>query len=175
MGYVFWGMACVLLDIPLELGDRTVGLLPDWLGYWWLAKGFGLLEDRYSGFRRGQVPALVLAVFSAGLYIMDLLALSTRGEALLWGLGLAAAAASVVMARLVSFGVCCLEEGTDKDQKGGKLRNLWVYLAVMRILAWLFGWLPLVGAVCSVASAVMSLCWLAALWDARKRYDKMGR
>lgn len=166
MGYVFWGMAFVLLDIPLDIGGRTIGLLPDWLGYWWLAKGFAALEEGWEGFRKGQTPALVLAVLSGVLYIMDLLTLSVRQEFLLWVLGLAAAVAAVIAARLVGRGIRHMEDGKDQDLQGRKLENLWLYLAVLQILSALLRWVPLVGTVCAVAAAVMSLCWLAVLWRA---------
>lgn len=171
MGYVFWGMAFVLLDLHLDIGDRTVGLLPDWLGYWWLAKGFSSLEEEWDGFRKGRVPLLVLAAYSAVLYVMDLAALSVRGEALLWGLGLVAAVAVIAVTRLVCQGVCRLEEIRSCGMQDEKLRNFWIYLAVMQVFAAVLNWVPLVGTVCAVAVTVLALCWLAALWDARKRYD----
>lgn len=168
MGYVFWGMVFVLLEIPLKLGGRTVGLLPDWLGYWWLAKGFGSMEAQWGGFRKGQTPALVLAVFTGIRYVMDLLVLSARQKFWAWLLGLAAAVAAVLMARLVSKGIRHLEE-KDRDLQGRKLENLWLYLVVVQLLGALLSWLPLVGTVCAVASIVMALCWLAVLWRAKTR------
>lgn len=175
MDRIFWGMAFVLLDIDLSFGNMTVGLIPDWLGYWWLFRGFWELEEKWDGFRKGRRPMLILAVFSGVLYGMKLLALSVRQEFLLWALGLAAAVAGVIVTRLVGRGVRHMEAENRWELRGGKLGNLWLYLAVLQVFSALLSWVPLVGTVCAVASAVMTLCWLAALWDAKKRFYRMDR
>ena len=59
MNWIFWGMACMLLDIDVTLGGRTIGLVPDWLGWWWLAKGCTELETEWEGFRRSSIPKLM--------------------------------------------------------------------------------------------------------------------
>lgn len=171
MDRIFFGMLFVLLDIEWNIGDRTIGLLPDWLGYWWLFRGFWELEDEWDGFRKWRNPALGLGVYSLVLYILDLLVLTVRQEFLLWAAGLIAAAAAAVMARVVVQGVGHLENSYGQDLQGRKLGNLWVYLAVILALDGLLNWIPVVGTGCAVASFAMGLCWLAALWGVRKTYD----
>lgn len=171
MDLIFRGMVFVLLDIQLELGERTIGLIPDWLGWWWVAQGAGLLEDR--GFGKLRWPALGLAVYSAVLYAMELMELTVSQEAVLWALGLIAAVGTVIMTRLTAARICRLEQKLNRDLRGRKLENLWVYLAVLRILGALLSWMPLVGTGCAAAVFLMGICWLAALNDSRKRFREI--
>lgn len=170
MKWIFRGMILVLLDWDLALGGRNIGLLPDWLGYWWLAKGFWELEEEWHTFAKGRMPLLFLAVFSAVRYVMDLMVLSAGGKLLRWGLGLIGALAAVLVARLVGNGIRGMEKARDWDLRGDKLQSLWLYLTVMTVLAALLNWLVVVGTVCAVAVAVMAVCYLATLWDSGRRY-----
>ena len=170
MDRIFWGMAFILLDLDVNIGERTLGVIPDWLGYWWLFRGFWELEEQWGGFRKWRRPAMVLAAYSAVVYVMHALVLSVRQEFLLWALGLVTAAAGVVMIWLVGRGIGHMEAQYGWDLRGGKLGSLWLYLAVMLVLDGLLGWMPLVGTVCAVAETVLALFWLAVLWDSRKRY-----
>ena len=171
MDRIFFGAAFVLLDITLDMGDRTIGLLPDFLGYWWLARGFYEMDEEWEGFRKGRIPALVLAVYSAVLYGLDLAKLNPRQEFWLWILQIGAAAAAVAMSWFVGRGVGRMEDAYSWDLEGEKLRGLWRYLAVLQVLGGILSWVPMVGMGCRVAVFVMAVCWLAALNDARKRYN----
>lgn len=172
MGLIFRGMVLVLLDINVTWNAVTIGLLPDWLGFWWLAKGFAELEEEWNGFRKGRTPVLALAAYSAVLYGMDLMALSARGELLRWGLGLIGAFAAAAVVRMVGGGVSHMEKKQGWELRSEKLRGLWLYLAVLLVLGKLLDWVPVVGTVCGVAVAVMAVCYLAALWDTGKRYGE---
>lgn len=165
---IFWGMAFVLLDIQIKIGERTLGLIPDWLGYWWLFRGFWELEDEWDGFRKWRNPAAGLAVYSGMLYILELLELTVRQEFALWVAGLIAAAAAVAAVRIVVNGIRHLEKSYGRELQGTKLGNLWVYLAVLLVLHALLRWMPLVGTVCAVAETVLALCWLAVLYGTAK-------
>lgn len=172
MGLIFRGMLFVLLDFELEWNGMSIGLIPDWLGYWWLAKGVSELEEEWTGFRRLRPAALALAGYSALLYGMKLMKLTVRQEFLLWVMELAAAVGTVIAVRLVGRGICHMEKNRGWDLRGGKLQSLWVYLAVLQILGTLFSWMPVVGTCGAAAAFVMGCCYLAVLRESRKHYDQ---
>lgn len=174
MDLLFRGMLFVLLDFNLDLGEHTIGLIPDWLGYWWVAKGFLELAEEWDGFRKGRSVALALAVYTGVLYGMDLLALSVQIEALVWVLYIIATAAGLVTTWIIAKGVCRMEENHGWDLQGRKLNDLWLYMAVLDIVAVLFSWVPVVGVVGIVASMIIAICYLVALNGCRKRYWEYG-
>lgn len=173
MERIFWGMVFVLLDINIPLGQRTVGLLPDWLGYWWLAKGFAAGEEAWEGFRKAEIPALCMAALSLVRYGMQLMALTARQAFVLWLLGLVCAVAAVAAARYVLKGIRAMEQSRNGKPGIGRLGNLWPCLAVFLILKALLDWMPLVGMGCGVAAFAMAVCWLAALWNVQKHGNTM--
>ena len=169
MDRIFWGMVFVLLDINITLGGRTVGLMPDWLGWWWLAQGCFLLEAEWKGFTKRQIP-VGMAVVTVGLYIAHLLTLTVQQRFALYILEFLATAAAVAAAGLLIRGIRKMEQNRQKNLQSEKLRSLWIYLAVIHLLKGLLGWIPLVGTGCAVAAFTLGLCWLGVLWETKKRY-----
>ena len=173
MDLIFRGMLFVLLDFNLELGDASIGLIPDWLGYWWLAQGFLEMEKEWDGFGKLRTPALVLAAVSGAAYVLDLMALSAQMAVLNWVLWLCLAVGGLYVAQRIGAGVRHMERHLGRELQGEKLQNLWIFLAALNIIGALFSWVPLVGPVCAVAAIIVDICWMSALNGSRKEYKAM--
>ena len=169
MNWIFWGMACMLLDIEVTLGGRTIGLMPDWLGWWWLAKGCLELETEWEGFQRSRIPRM-LAGLTLLLYGFAFMKLTVPQRFWLSVPALGATVAELVAARYLIRGIRKMETDRGVNLHGDKLQNLWLYLAILQVLKQLLGWVPLVGVGCAVAASAMGLCWLAVLWKTRGQY-----
>ena len=169
MNWIFWGMACMLLDIDVTLGGRTIGLVPDWLGWWWLAKGCTELETEWEGFHRSSIPKL-MAGLALLLYGFAIMKLTVQQRFWLSVLALAATVAELVAARYLVRGIRKMEANHGTTLYSDKLQNLWLYLVILQVLKRLLGWVPLVGAGCAVAAFAMGLCWLVMLWKAKGQY-----
>ena len=171
MNWIFWGMAFVLLDMDVTLGGRTIGLLPDWLGWWWLAKGCLAMEDAWTGFRRRRIP-LGMAGATALCYGARLLKLTVQQRFFVYILEFGATAMALAAAAYLIRGIRKMEQCTGKKLQSEKLKSMWIYMTVICVLKGVLGWIPLVGPGCAVAAFTLGLCWLAVLWETRKRYLK---
>lgn len=170
MDRLFRGMLFVLLDFQLNIGEHSIGLIPDWLGFIYLLQGFQLLEEEWDGFRKGQMPMQLMVVYSAVVYVLDALNLSIQMAVVTWALGLVSVIICLFITRQISVGICYMEQNRGWDLQGRKLQSLWLYLVVMQVIAVLFSWVPVVGIVCSVAQMIISIVWLVTLHGCRKRY-----
>lgn len=58
MRHLFWGLFFVTLDFDLSLGSVTLGLLPDFVGYYLLMKGMEELAEESGHFEKGRTGPL---------------------------------------------------------------------------------------------------------------------
>ena len=172
MDLLLRGMIFVLLDIELTLENSVLDLLPDWLGFIFVLRGFRELEEDWPGFRKGQMLLQLLVVYSAVIYVMKLFELSIRMEILVWAMEMIEILAGLMTARWIGLGVCAMAESLGCDLQGRKLKDMWIYLAALQIIGGLVGWAPLVGTVCMVAEVLIGVFYLSALADSRKRWKK---
>lgn len=172
MDNLFLGLLFVLLDFNINFDQCSIGLIPDWLGYWFLAKGLVELEGEWEGFRKGHPVALGMMVYSGILYVLDLFAVTAQLGFLSWVLGLISTIAFLYILRQIARGICYMEDTHLWDLQGQKLDSLWLALAVIHVTAALLAWFPVVGVVCALAALVISICYLVALNGTKKRYHE---
>ncbi len=152
---LFIGWALVLLDVQITLGNITLELLPDAIGYILI---FRALTVRQDALGRLRLWMPVMAVFSAGVYLAGLWELTVRQELILWALESAQLGLSLWLLRRTA--VLLRSERTDR------LKTLWGFLVAVHTMVQLLSWLPLVGSVISVAGFVMSVCFLVGMYPA---------
>ncbi|MBP3673278.1 MAG: hypothetical protein J6J18_05560 [Oscillospiraceae bacterium] len=172
MSRLFWGLLFVLMDVKITLGSAEVGLLPDFAGYFLLMKGMEELAEESKRFDKVRHGAFVMVLVSAVLYVADLLDLTAMQAVGIWVLGLIAHVAGLAVLYGMVSGIRQMERGSGWDLQGEKLRTMWLIQAVMGTIAYLLGWIPLVGTVAGVAGMVTAVCFLAAMFGTKKRFDE---
>lgn len=172
MNRLFWGLLLCLLDYDVTVGSMVIGLLPDFLGFYLMMKGLEQLAGENRFFDRGRHIAFGLAVAALILYAADLMDPGVMGRVLLWAAELIVMVVQLVLIRMIITGILWVERDHAVELKGGLLKSLWSILIVVCPLCELVYWLPMVGDICHMASAVVSLLFLAAFWDSRKSFYK---
>ena len=142
---LFLGFLLILLDFEVSVGTAVIGVLPDFLGYLLVMKA---LEERQDRWRH---VAFGLMLVSLVLFGADLVDKATVAQ--FW-FGVVEFAAEVGMLMLL-FRVI---RGSER------LYVLFPVLACIRILAVMVSWFPLIGTICVIANAIMSVCYLAVAY-----------
>lgn len=173
MNHLFWGLFFCLLDFEVTVGTAVFGLLPDAVGYFLLMKGMTVLAEESSRFNRDRHWAFGLCLVSAILYGANLMDPDTRTKIWLWGLELAELIAMLTLLRSMIAGVAQMERRQCRALDSEKLKAVWLVLAVMQPLCHLVSWVPLVGSVCTAASAVTGVLFLIAFSGSRKKFDTL--
>lgn len=162
MQNIFLGMLLVFLDLNINLGDATIGLLPDFAGYILMIKGLEEMANESLLFEKARPWAVGMAVYTGVLYVMDFLAMNVQLRLLNWVMGMAALIASLVISRWILRGIQEIEANRHFQLLSAQLEQLWKPLAIVQLVAAAFGWFPLIGGICALAAFVMGVCYLVA-------------
>ena len=76
MSKIFVGLLLVFLDINFTFNTTTIGLLPDFIGYFILIGGLAEMAAVNSHFGKARPFAIAMAIYTLILYILDLIGLS---------------------------------------------------------------------------------------------------
>lgn len=172
MDKLFLGILFAMLDVHISLGSLRIGLLPDFVGYILMMKGLKALETESQWFSKGKLCALVMAVFTGVLYVMDLLEMSAQMGFLLWFLGLAALVVSLLLQYWIICGVRQMEARQFWDLQGDRLKSLWLVLTVMKGICYVCSWVPVVGTIAAMADVIIGICYLTAFYQSKKHYQE---
>ena len=169
---LFIGMVLVFLDVNLGLGEHTFDVLPDFVGYFLMLRNLETLSAQSQWFRKARPLAKSMTVYSAVVYAVDALAVTVHGKFLSFCLGILALIAGLLIGYWTVSGVRELEQRQNRDLEGEKLRSMWLYAAVIHVITYLCGWVPLVGTVGAIAALVMYVCFLAAFYRTMDLYER---
>ena len=147
---LFLGLIFILLDIKITVGTAAIGLLPDFIGCYFVMKA---LEQRRDPWRH---LSFALALISGILFIADLIDKTAMAQVWCQGGWL-----------LAEIGMLALVLHIVRGEKGPRM--LFPVLCCIRVLVCLIGWIPLLGTVCMVADTVVALCFLAAYGAGTKK------
>ena len=142
---LFLGFLFILLDFKVSVGTAAIGVLPDFLGYFLVMKA---LEERRDGWRHVAFGLMLVSLVLFGADLVD-----EAAAAQFW-FGVVEFVAEVGMLMLL-FRVI---RGSER------LYVLFPVLACIRILAVMVSWFPLIGTICIIANAIMSVCYLAVAY-----------
>ena len=170
MQNIFLGMLLVFLDLNINLGKTTIGLLPDFAGYILMIKGLEKMTPESPLFEKARPWATAMAVYTGVLYAMDFLAMDVQLRFLGWVMNLAALVAGLVISRWILRGILEMEANRRLDLQGQQLEQLWKPLAIVQLVAAAFGWFPLIGWICALAAFVMGVCYLVAFNRTKNLY-----
>ena len=73
MSKIFVGLLLVFLDINFTFNTTTIGLLPDFIGYFILIGGLAEMAAVNSHFGKARPFAIAMAIYTLILYILDLM------------------------------------------------------------------------------------------------------
>ena len=175
MNRLFWGLLFCLLDYDVTVGTAVFGLLPDFLGYFLMMKGMEELAGENRFFDRGRHMAFGLMIAGVILYGADLMNPGGMTRVIFWAAELAVLVIRLVLLRVIIAGILRMEQDRGLQLRGDLLKSMWTILIVICPLAGLVSWLPLVGDICRMASAVVSVLFLAVFRDSRKEFCQAGK
>ena len=168
---LFIGMVLVFLDVNMGLGEHTFDVLPDFVGYFLMLRNLEALSDRSQRFWKARPLARVMMIYSTALYVVKALAVTVHGEFLSFCMGIPELIGCLLIGYWTVSGVRDLEQRQSRDLEGEKLRSMWLYAAVIHVITYLCGWVPLVGTVGTIAALVMHICFLAAFYRTMDLYE----
>ncbi len=169
MTNLFWGLLLVLLDFNLNLGQVTIGLLPDFLGFYLVMKGAQALPA--PAFGKVRPMALAMAAYTGVLYVLDLTGIGGNLGVFGWVLGLVSLAVQMAILYYICLGVTQLQTQSGRDLGAEKLKPLWMALLILQGITQLLVWVPVVDFFAALGCTVVAICYLVAFYGAKKAYE----
>ncbi len=135
MSNLFIGMLLLFLNFNLNIGNISIGLIPDFLGYIFIVKGVVELSNESQLFVKVKPYASGMIYYSGALYIFNLLGLGASLGFIWYILQLI----SVLMCLYITYfcvkGIKDMEELNGYDLHGETLYKSWIFLAVLSIIS----------------------------------------
>lgn len=135
------GLLFIFFDFSLAYEGLDVGLLPDFIGYALLALGMRDLLKRWdsSSLRLASILSIMAVAVTAIQYLFELMALNLGIITVLWSALCLALFLGITF--LLAQGVREVEGLSAMDLGGGRLRQSWLLMAAVQLLAFV---LPLI-------------------------------
>ncbi len=179
MSGIFWGFFFIFLHFNLNFNGHTLNLLPAFVGYWILVRSMDALSDESELFGALRPFAIGMAVYTAILWVGDLLAVTSSGPVSML-LGLLSTLVSLYIAWGVSRAVEDMERARSADLGAVGLRKAWVALAIGEALALLASGVAMLGlgalvlGILGLVVALVGIVWyLVALANTKKCYEAL--
>lgn len=185
MIWILLGAIISCFNFNLTIGLRTVGVLPDTIGYILLIIGMLLMEKQtyylYEFFQKSKRLAALLAVMSGVEYLCNLMGwkMSTGGVqvAVLWG--------TVQLFLIFScwqgfiYGMAEIQKREDTDLRAGallKAMSVMILVRALEVVMFTFNnlFVPIV-IVCMIAVLVVTLSFVIQIFYTKRRYDLFCR
>ncbi|NLL00695.1 MAG: hypothetical protein GX271_08565 [Clostridiales bacterium] len=172
MRNILIGFILIFLDFNLKLGNSTIGLIPDFIGYIVMIRGLEEMIEESTLFMKIKPVVVGMAVYSGVLYFFDLVGISTSLGVLIYVLALTSTAISLSISYNIVMGVIDMEGKYNILLNGDSLKFTWTIMLVLNIICFVLSLIPptAIGIICIIATLVVSICFLVAFNNSKNLY-----
>lgn len=183
----FWGFFFVFLNFNLNFNQYSLNILPDFAGYILLFQGMRELGEESRWFQSIRPFAAGMAVYTAILWLGDLLGVGSGSEyqqILTDILGLLAAIVALYVSWGLAQGVLDMEDRRGADLNGQRIDKMWKALAAVQIVNTVVGWMANLANIAALAvlavplvivGLVVIVLYLTAWWKAAGAWELLLR
>ncbi len=160
MDKLFLGFALVLLDLNISFGRVSIEFLPDFIGFFLIAKSCMQLVTCIQRFSKVQTAAKILTVYTGIYFLLNLFGIGTQPGLLALLLNGISTICSLIMVYWLVRGMQKLEQQYTWELATTALQTMLPILACLHSLSLLLSWIPVLSLLASIAAAIVSLCFL---------------
>ncbi|MDD3141819.1 MAG: hypothetical protein PHX08_23030 [Lachnospiraceae bacterium] len=110
MKNIFIGFILIFIDFNLNLGNSNIGLIPDFVGYIVMINGLDEMAEKSPMFMQAKAYATGMAVFTAILYLFDVVGFSVLLGTLSYVLAITSTIVSLYISYKIVMGVTTCRE-----------------------------------------------------------------
>ncbi|MDF2838375.1 MAG: hypothetical protein K0S60_78 [Evtepia sp.] len=171
MRNIFIGFLLIFLDFNLNIGNSTIGFIPDFVGYFFLIKGIDELISQSTLFAKVRSLSIGMGIYTSILYAMDLLGLKMHLGWLGIVLGIVSSVISLYISYIVVSGVQEMETSHGIELNGEKLRSTWNYMAIFQIAAFISVIIPVLAIIFYIISFIAAITFLIQFNTSKNLYE----
>ncbi len=170
MDKLLLGLILILLDCRISFGSVSIDLMPDFLGHFFIAQGCFQFISYHRHFAKTQIAAKILTGYTGIHFLLDLLGISTRLGLLTLLLNGISMICSLIAVYWLICGIRQIEQQRTWDLASAPLQTMWAVMACLHSLSLVLSWIPILGTLASLASVIVSICFLAAFHKSRRLF-----
>lgn len=170
MSNIFIGMILVFLNFNLNLGNSIIGLIPNFIGYYFMYKGLKEIEEDHNNF--GKVLPIVqgMIVYTAITWVFDLLGISVSLGIFTYVLAIASLALSLYISYHIVTGIVEVEQIRNIDINGQPLYGAWKAMAIACVASFFLVFIPVLAFIAVIAAVVASIYYLVQFSRTKNMY-----
>ena len=180
---IFIGMLFLFLNFNIDIGAARVGLIPSFIGYYFMFKGLSEVKELSDRFVKIVPFVTGMIVYSGILYTMDLFGFSTEID-FMYGtrtsgtiiaiLGFVSVILSLYISYNIIMGIKDIEVVKEQSLNSKQLYSIWKLMAVLSFLtfALLLAQIPVLAIVSIITNFVVMIYYLYAFNKARKLFNE---
>ena len=151
MHRILIGLLFIFLNTKLHVGESVIGLFPDFVGYVLLTRGVSELEEDGAHFGNIRAIAVVMAVYTSALYLVDLLG----GVYIFLPVTyvLASISAIFILYRIIG-GIAGMEQNWQVPLHAAALQHWWMAVVATQLTALLLSILYVNGVILGIVSSI---------------------
>ena len=154
MSSIFAGLLIVMIDFNFTVNDSVIELLPDFIGYFLIFRGLGILNGESEEFGKAKPWTIGMIAFSATIYVLDLFG---------------AASSMGVFAYIVSLTATKRSCNLNAEQ----LKNVWLTNSIVQVAAFGLNIIPKLALISLVIAFISSIVILILFSKSTKLYNKL--
>ena len=183
MKKIFIGMLFVFLNLPINIGSFRINLIPDFIGYIFIAIGTKELDEYSRRFLKVMPYSICMLIYTAVFYIVDLFEIFITLGIPVWValvLDIISKIASILIYRGIILGIKDIEVAQEQDLNSKKLYGtlrLYAILSLLIYILYLFPGMETSGAIVYFAVGIYLLVLFNKskkqfyAWTAHKRAE----
>jgi len=178
---IFAGMLFVFLNFNIEIGASKIGLIPGFLGYYFMLRGLTEIEWLSDKFTKVKPFVTVMIIFSGIAYALDLFGLPTEATLFIesimiinvWTSAIAFIAMifSLYISYTIIMGIKDIEITKEQVLNSGRLYSTWKLVAVFSVLTFALLIIPILLIACMIINLVVGIYYLYIFYETTKLFN----
>lgn len=173
MSSIFIGFIFIFLQININIGASIIGLMPAFIGYIFILSGIKQLSSESERYGKIRALTLVMCIYTAVAYAMDIFGLSAQLGWFSVILGLLSTAASLYISYNIVLGVFDIEEKRMTDLNGRALKTKWAMLAVSQVIFNLSVLIPVLMIIAGIVMVIFLILFLIEFSKTKNLYNSL--
>jgi len=169
MQNIFVGMLFVFFNFNLHIGSATIGLIPNFVGYMFMAKGVAELAGYSAWFRQVRPLIIGMGIYTGIVYGIELFG-GFSSYPLIVLLALVATVFSFIISYHIVMGIRDIEREKGQDLNADRLCATWKLLLVCTAIAFLLQYILLLGIFAILIAFVLSAYYLYVFYQSKQLF-----
>ncbi len=171
MSKIFTGMLLIFLNFNLTLGNSVIGLIPDFIGYYFIMKGLEELSEYSERFQRVRPFSLGMLLYTSVLYVLDLLGITTAKNNMLVLIPvLISVTISLYISYQIIMGIKDIEASKSLNLSSDNLYLCWKWMFAMNYLAYILLFIPGIAIFAILMGVIVNILFLISFYKTKNLF-----